>query len=107
MDNEPPRIANLRRMLETRPDDPRIRFALALEYEKLQRWDETATELRRYLDATEDEGNAWGRLGAALHRLGRDDDARAAYRRGIEAAHRHGHPSMAAEFEEALDDWNA
>lgn len=106
MTTEAPRIASLQRMLEKHPDDPRIRFALALEYEKLERWEETAAELRRYLDAAEDEGNAWGRLGAALHRLGRDEDAKAAYRRGIQAAHRHGHPSMAAEFEEILEDWD-
>lgn len=106
MTTEPPRLANLQSMLEKSPDDPRIRFALALEYEKLMRWEEAATELRRYLDATEDEGNAWGRLGAALQRLGRDDEAKAAYREGIEAARRHGHPSMAAEFEAVLDEWD-
>ena len=106
MTDDSPRIANLRRMLETNPSDARIRFALALEYEKLQRWDEAVAELRRYLDASEDEGNAWGRLGAALRHLGQDDDARAAYRTGIDAAHRHGHPSMAAEYEEILDEWD-
>ena len=104
---EPPRIASLQRMLEKNPDDPRIRFALALEYEKLQRWEEAAAELRRYLSASEDEGNAWGRLGHALRELGHDDEARDAYREGIEAARRHGHPSMAGEFEQVLDDWDA
>lgn len=92
-------------MLESRPDDDRIRFALALEYEKLQRWEDAASELERYLSGTEDEGNAWGRLGATLRQLGRDDEARTAYRRGIEAAERHNHPSMAAEFEQVLDEW--
>lgn len=104
---ESPRIANLRGMLEKRPDDTRIRFALALEYEKLQRWEDAAAELRRYLDATDDEGNAWGRLGAALRHLGRDEEARDAYRTGVEAARRHGHPSMAAEYEEVLHEWNS
>ena len=102
---EPPRIQKLQEMLEKRPEDTRIRFALALEYEKLQRWDDVVAELRRYLDHADDEGNAWGRLGAALRHLDRDEDARDAYRRGAEAAQRHGHPSMAAEFEEVLDAW--
>lgn len=102
-----PRIENLERMLEKHPDDARLRFGLALEYEKAERWADVAAELERYLHLAEDEGNAWGRLGAALRRLGRDDEARAAYRQGIEAANRHRHPTMAAEFQEILDDWDA
>ncbi len=102
-----PRIENLRRMLEKHPNDPRLRFGLALEYEKLQRWDDVAEQLATYLQLSEDEGNAWGRMGAALRRLGRDAEARDAYRKGMEAAHRHGHPTMAAEFEEILEDWDA
>ena len=101
-----PRIDNLRRMLEKHPDDPRLRFGLALEYEKAKQWAEMASELQRYLELTEDQGNAWGRLGAALLRLGRNEEARAAYRKGVEAATRHHHPTMAAEFEEILDGWD-
>lgn len=101
-----PRIENLRRMLEKHPDDARLRFGLALEYEKLERWEDVAEQLSKYLELTEDEGNAWGRLGAALRRLGREDEARNAYRTGMEAAHRHSHPSMAAEFEDVLASWS-
>lgn len=101
-----PRIESLRSLLERNPDDPRVRFGLALEYEKEGRWEETVEQLRHYLQVTEDEGNAWGRLGAALRRLHRDDEARDAYRRGIDAANRHNHPTMAAEFEEVLDGWD-
>lgn len=101
-----PRIDGLLKILQTRPDDPRLRFGLALEYEKEGRWEDVVEQLRRYLDRAEDEGNAWGRLGAALRHLGRDDEARDAYRQGIETANRHGHPTMAAEFEETLADWD-
>lgn len=101
-----PRIESLRRLTEQRPADARLRFGLALEYEKLGQWEEVATELRRYLELAEDEGNAWGRLGNALRHLGRDEEARAAYRQGIDNAYRHGHPSMAAEFEEVLEEWD-
>jgi predicted Zn-dependent protease len=97
------RIESLRKMLARNPGDARIRFGLALEYEKAGSWPEMVAELRTYLDATEDQGNAWGRLARALQHLGRADEARDAYRRGIEAAYRHGHPGMAAEFEEALE----
>lgn len=101
------RSAALERMLEKRPDDTRLRFGLALEYLNAGRTEEGVRHLRAYLDATDDEGNAWGRLAAELRRAGRDDEARDAYRRGIEAAYRHGHPTMAAEFEEILEGWDA
>ena len=98
------RIDALRRMLERKPDDLRARFGLAAEYERLGRWEDVARELGEYLERADDQGNAWGRLGNALLELGREDEARVAYRRGIDAATRHGHPSMAAEFEETLGD---
>jgi thioredoxin-like negative regulator of GroEL len=98
------RILALQRMLERKPDDTRARFGLALEYEKLERWHDAAEQLRAYLDRADDEGNAWGRLGHVLRRLGDEAGARAAYGRGILAARLHGHPSMAAEFEELIGD---
>jgi len=98
------RLDTLQRMAEARPDDPRAHFGLALEFEKLGRWDDVVATLRRYLELTADEGNAYGRLGHALRQLGRDEDARTAYQQGIEAAYRHGHPTMAMEFEETLEE---
>jgi tetratricopeptide (TPR) repeat protein len=102
--SETSRIDALKRMAEARPEDPRARFGLALEYERLERWDDVVSELEAYLALADDEGNAFGRLGKALLHLGRDEEARAAYRRGIDAAYRHGHPTMAMEFEEVLED---
>lgn len=100
------RIAALEGMLRSRPDDARLRFGLALEYEKAGRREDAVRELRAYLGATEDQGNAWGRLGALLRELGRDAEAREAYLRGIDAAERHGHPTMADDFQAVLDDWD-
>lgn len=101
---ENPRIDWLHKQVELNPNDARLRFGLALEYEKLERWARVADELRQYLALAEDQGNAWGRLARALHALGRDGEARDAYRRGMDAARRHGHPTMAAEFEEAIEE---
>jgi E3 SUMO-protein ligase RanBP2 len=99
------RLASLERMLGNRPHDSRLRFGLALEYLKAGRTEEGVRELRSYLDAADDEGNGWGRLGAALRELGRDHEALSAYRRAIDAADRHGHPTMADEFREIVGDW--
>jgi len=102
-----PRIEALEKMLRSRPGDPRLLFGLALEYLNAGDRDEGVRKLRAYLDVADDEGNAWGRLGAVLRDLGRDDEAREAYRRGIAEATRHGHPTMAAEFEDVLEGWEA
>jgi len=98
------RVDALRSMLAARPDDARLRFGLALEYLKEGALEAGVAELRAYLAGTEDQGNAWGRLGAALAELGRTGEAAEAYRTGIAAAERHGHPTMAEEFRLALEE---
>jgi Flp pilus assembly protein TadD len=102
--NEASRIEALRKMLARNPNDTRALFGLANEFEKQQQWSDVVEHLGRYLNLADDEGNAWGRLGHALRVTGRTDEARAAYRKGIDKAAAHGHPSMAAEFEEILED---
>ena len=97
------RVAALERMLARNPEDPRPRFGLALEYLRVGRAAEGVRELRAYLGACDDEGNAWGRLAAALQEMGEHQEAKDAYRRGIEAAQEHGHPTMAEEFEQILE----
>jgi predicted Zn-dependent protease len=100
----PSRIEALQGMLERRPDDPRLRFGLAVEYLNAGQPEAGVEELRRYLALADDEGNAWGRLATALSELGRPDEAQEALREGIAAANRHGHPTLAAELEERLDE---
>jgi Flp pilus assembly protein TadD len=102
--SDSPRIDALKRMLEARPDDARAQFGLAIEYDRLQRWEDAIAALRRYLELAEDEENAYGRLGNALLRLGREEEARQAFAQGAEVAYRHGHPTMAQEFEERLEE---
>jgi len=101
------RIEALKNLLNSRPNDSRLRFGLALEYLNAGQLEDGVRELRAYLADSEDEGNAWGRLGEALRALGEDEQAREAYRAGIDAASRHGHPTMAGEFEDVLSDWDS
>jgi len=98
------RILTLETMLERKPEDSRLRFGLALEYLRAGRRQDGVRELRAYLAASDDEGNAWGRLAAVLQEMGEREQAKEAYRRGIEAAYQYGHPTMAEEFERALEE---
>ena len=93
-------------MLQSRPGDPRLLFGLALEYLNAGNREEGIAKLRAYLAVADDEGNGWGRLGSVLRDMGRDDDAREAYARGVEEALRHGHPTMAEEFRDVLEGWD-
>ena len=98
------RIDTFRAMVAKDPENHLAHFGLANEALKLGLHEEAAQHLRAYLARHDDEGNAWGRLADALLALGRDDEARDAFRRGIEASNRFGHPSMASEFEARLEE---
>jgi predicted Zn-dependent protease len=96
------RIDLFKQMLSTDPANTAVLFGLAKEYEKAGRDEELIETLNRYLEAAEDEGNAFGMLAAAYERMGQKDKAREAYQRGIETAQRHGHPGMAEEYRMTL-----
>jgi Flp pilus assembly protein TadD len=96
------RLETLRRMAEDRPDDARLWFGLAVELLNRGNHREGADALRAYLDLAEDDGNGWGRLGAALAELGDAEGARTAYGQGIEIANRRGHRGLADELQDAL-----
>ena len=99
-----PRLETLRRLAEDRPKDPRLQFGLAVELLNKGETREGADALRAYLGLVEDEGNGWARLGAALAELGETEEAREAYRRGIDIAAGRGHRGLQEEMEEALED---
>src|SRR5919202_4693584 len=96
------RIDTFRQMLEADPENTMVRFGLANEYLKAERYDEAIVALTDYLERADDEGAAYGMLARALEKVGRRDDARAAYERGIKAAESHGHPSMAEDYRMTL-----
>jgi len=96
------RIDYFERMLADNPDNPTGLLALANEYGKAERYEDEAVVLERYVSRHEDEGNAWGRLGEVLQRLGREDEARIAYETGIRQAEKFGHGGMADELRLSL-----
>ena len=91
------------KLVEGDPSAARGHFGFAHELVKAERWDDAVREFRAYLDLAEDEGNAWGRLGEALTRLGRIDEAADAYLTGIDQAIKFGHNGMADEFRDAME----
>lgn len=98
------RISLFRKMLESQPENAPVRFGLANELLKLERWHEAITELGVYLSQADDQGAAYGKLAQALEKTGQFDEAKKAYEQGISAARKHGHPGLAQEFEAALAD---
>ena len=97
------KIENLKALVEKNPDNPLGRYGLANGYLKLDMYEEAIEQIEAYLKLKDDQGAVYRMLGEALLKLGRKEDAKEAYKKGIEAAHRHGHPGMAAEFEETLE----
>jgi tetratricopeptide (TPR) repeat protein len=97
------RIEYFERMVAANPDNPTGLLALANEYQKAGRPEDEAAALERYLSVhPDDEGNAYARLGDVLTRLGRRDEARDAYERGIRQAEKYGHTGMAEDLRLAI-----
>ena len=96
------RIELFKQMLGGDPGNTTVMFGLAKEYEKAGQHEELVEMLNRYLETTDDEGNAFGMLANAYERLGQTEKAKEAYEKGIETAQRHGHPGMAEEYRMTL-----
>ncbi|MGI8912026.1 MAG: tetratricopeptide repeat protein [Rubrobacteraceae bacterium] len=102
MDDAGSRIGYFERMLADNPDNPTGLLALANEYGKAGRHEDEAAVLRKYTEVSEDEGNAYLRLGEVLVRLGCGEEARTAYETGVRQAEKHGHDGMAEDLRIAL-----
>ncbi|MBC7911375.1 MAG: tetratricopeptide repeat protein [Pyrinomonadaceae bacterium] len=96
------RIDTFVQMLQSDPDNVLVRFGLANEYLKEERYEEAIDALNNYLGRADDEGAAFGMLARAYEKVGMRDEARESFLRGIEAAEKHHHPSMAQEYRETL-----
>ncbi len=96
------RIEVFKQMLVSDPGNTSVLFGLAKEYENAGQDEDLIAILNRYLEVSDDEGNAFGMLASAYERAGQRDKARDAYKRGMETAQRHGHPGMADEYRMTL-----
>ena len=103
----PTRLDTFRAMVAKNPANPLAHFGLANEAYKENLHEEAREHYEAYLASADDEGNAYGKLAEVLHALGRIDEARAAYARGIEAARRFGHAGMVNDLEARLEELDA
>jgi tetratricopeptide (TPR) repeat protein len=90
-------------MLESDPGNTMVMFGLAKEYEKLGQHNDVIALLETYLENSDDEGNAYGVLANAYLQSGEREKAIETYKKGIDIAMSHGHPSMANEYRMTLD----
>jgi len=98
------REETLLEMLAQDPNSSFARYALAQEYAGSGRLDQAAGEFARLIEADPAYAPAYYHGGKALEKLGRGDDARSLYRRGIEACQRNGNAHALSEMQAALDE---
>lgn len=92
------RIQALLAMLKRGKDSALLRFSLGNEYAAAGDFGSAAEHLQQAVELDPDYSAAWKLLGKSLTQLGRNDDAMAAYRSGIEIAERNGDRQAAREM---------
>jgi Flp pilus assembly protein TadD len=97
------RIAALKSILAQNPAEALARYGLAMEYVKAGDLETAVKEFRELTALKADHAYAFFQTGQALEKLGRTDEAKAAYRQGIEAASRKGDSHAQDELQAALD----
>jgi len=97
------RLEILQNMVSQNPKDSFSRYGLAMEYAKSGALDKAIEEYEALLGFNPDYAAAYYHGGQALEKLGRLDDARSMYRRGLEATRRIGDSHTNGEIQAALD----
>lgn len=97
------RLEILKNMVAERPEDSFLRYGLAMEYRNSGDNERAMDEFNSLMASAPDYVPAYFHAGQTLERLGRSEDAREVYRRGIEAATRKGDQHARSELEGALD----
>ena len=92
-------LASFEKMLAAGKDGALLRFSLGNEYLKVERFHVAIEHLQKAVAIDPDFTAAWKALGRAMAAIGRNDEALAAYRAGIEVAHRKGDKQAGREME--------
>jgi len=97
------RLEILKSMVAQNPNDSFARYGLAMEYTNSGSLEQAVVEYESLLGLNPDYSAAYYHGGQALEKLGRLDDARAMYRRGLEATRRTGDAHTQSEIQASLD----
>jgi tetratricopeptide (TPR) repeat protein len=97
------RLEILLSMVEKNPQDSFARYGLAMEYANTGDLERAIAEYRALIGFNPDYAAAYFHGGHALEKLGRIDEAREVYQKGIEATARTGDAHTRSELQAALD----
>ena len=96
------RIEALQQILAQDPANPLARYGLAMERVKVGDYEAAVSEFRTLLDADPNYRYAYFHAAQTLEKLGRIEEAKEMYRRGIEAADRMADAHARDELQAAL-----
>lgn len=97
------RLETLKSMAEQNPRDSFSRYGLAMEYANSGNLDQALQEYELLLSFNPDYAAAYYHEGQALEKLGRIEEARQVYRRGLEVTKRIGDQHTNSELQAVLD----
>jgi Tfp pilus assembly protein PilF len=100
---ESPRLKQILAWLGESPDDPELRYALAMEYRSLGDDERTAESLRSLITDRPEYVASYLMLAQTLVKLIRDDEAKSVLRSGIAAAKKSGNEHAMGEMAGMLD----
>lgn len=98
------RIAKLKHLLEQDPTDSFAHYALALEYAGISETEEAVRMLEDLLGKDPSYLPAYQQLGYLYQKLGKRNEAIAAFKRGLELALQQGDLHAHGEMRDALDE---
>ena len=98
------RLDKLKAFLEANPDDCFVRYGLAQEYVKQDALEEAIAEFHRILQINPDYQAAYYHAGKTYQKLGRNEEARSIFQRGVETSLRTGDLHARGELEAALSE---
>jgi tetratricopeptide (TPR) repeat protein len=97
------RLDVLRTMVEQEPGNAFARYGLAMEHVNRGEHENAAREFEALFSSTPDYLPGYFHAGRTLEKLGRLDEARDTYQKGIELATRKGDAHTRSELQAALD----
>jgi Flp pilus assembly protein TadD len=97
------RLETLEQMVEANPTDAFARYGLAQEYANRGEVERAVVEFRKLLESHPNYAAGYYHGGRSLERLGRLDEARAMYRKGLEITGSIGDNHTHSELQVALD----